>query len=352
MKLKPEPLERLVAAIFASIGCGTAEAACIADHLIVANLTGYDSHGLIRVPTYIEWFRQGKILPNRDLNILIDTDTMTVADGQLGFGQWLGKRAVDIGIEKCTQHGMAIVGLRNCGHLGRIGHWSEMAAHAGLIALHFVSSTGFGMFVVPAGGRDARLSVNPISVGIPVRGRAPVVVDVSTAAVAEGRLMVARNAGETVAGGLILDADGNPTNDPNEYFGPPRGAILPLGGHKGYGLGLVVELLAGAVAGGGCSTEGKTRLEQGMLGIYIDPARLDTDERNADEICRYIDFVKSSRPSESGGEVRIPGERAHRRRAKDQAELPVDELTWCQVAETAAACGIDPALIGAACADE
>ena len=89
-----------------------------------------------------------------------------------------------------------------------------------------------------------------------------------------------------------------------------------------------------------------------MLGIYIDPARLDTDERNADEICRYIDFVKSSRPSESGGEVRIPGERAQRRRAKDQAKLPVDEMTWSQVAETAAACGIDPALIGAACADE
>ncbi len=350
MKLKPEPLEQLVAAIFASIGCGDEEAECIADHLIIANLAGYDSHGLIRIPTYIEWFRQGKVLPNRDLKILIDTETMTVADGQLGFGQWLGKRAVDVGIEKCRKQGMAVVGLRNCGHLGRVGHWSEMAAAANLIGLHFVNSTGFGMFVVPAGGRDPRLSVNPISVGIPVPGGTPLIVDVSTAAVAEGRLQVARNAGETVADGLILDADGNPTNDPNEFYGPPRGAILPLGGHKGFGLGLVVELLAGAIAGGGCSSEGKTRLEQGMLGIYIDPDRLDSDDRIADEIRRYIEFVKSSRPSEPGENVRIPGERSQRR-ASDRSELRVDETTWRQVTETAAVCGIDTAIVEAACAD-
>ena len=186
MNLKPEPLKQLAAAIFASIGCGAEEAECIADHLAVANLAGYDSHGLIRIPTYVEWFNQGKVLPNRDLRILIDTDTMTVADGQLGFGQWLGKQAVDIGIEKCTEQGMAVVGLRNCGHLGRVGHWSEIAAEAELIGLHFVNSTGFGMFVVPAGGRDPRLSVNPISVGIPVPGGTPLIVDVSTAAVAEG----------------------------------------------------------------------------------------------------------------------------------------------------------------------
>ena len=351
MKLKPEPLEELVGAIFARIGCGTEEAACIADHLVQASLAGYDSHGLIRIPTYVEWYRLGKVVPNRDLNMLVDSETMIVADGQLGFGQWVGKRAVDIGIEKCREHGMAVVGLRNCGHLGRIGHWSEMVAEAGIIALHFVSSTGFGMFVVPAGGRDPRLSVNPISVGIPVRGGIPVIVDVSTAAVAEGRLLVARNEGQTVGEGLILDGDGKPTNDPDEYYGPPRGAILPLGGHKGYGLGLVVELLAGAVAGGGCGTEGKTRLEQGMLGVYIDPARLDTDDRMADEIIRYIEFVKSSRPSEPGGEIRIPGERARRSRAGDRTELQVDETTWRQVTETAIACGVDATLIRAACFD-
>jgi uncharacterized oxidoreductase len=220
-----------------------------------------------------------------------------------------------------------------------------MAVEAGLIGLHFVNSTGFGMFVVPAGGRDPRLSVNPISVGVPVPGGSPVILDISTAAIAEGRLQVARNAGDTVPDGCILNADGEPTNDPNEFYGPPRGAILPLGAHKGYGLSLVVELLAGAVAGGGCSAEGKSQLEQGMLGIYIDPGKLDTDDRIGPEIRRYLDFVKSSRPSQSGGDVRVPGERAHRNKKVSGATLDVDATTWRQVTETAALCDVDETLI-------
>jgi uncharacterized oxidoreductase len=347
MNLQAEPLKLLVEAIFAGIGCRQEESECVADHLIKANIAGYDSHGLIRVPTYVEWFNQGKVLPNRDLKLLIDTESMTVADGQRGFGQWLGKVAVELGIRKCLEHGVSVLGLRNCGHLGRVGHWSEMAVEAGVIGLHFVNSTGFGMFVVPAGGRDPRLSVNPISIGVPVADGPPVVVDISTAAVAEGRLQVARNAGDTVADGLILNAEGEPTNDPNEFYGPPRGAILPLGEHKGYGLGLVVELLAGAVAGGGCSAEGKSQLEQGMLGIYIDPAKLDTDDRIGPEIRRYLDFVKSSRPSQSGNAVRVPGDRAQHNKNISGATLNIDETTWRQVAETASLCGVNNALVDA-----
>ena len=341
MKLIPEMLTRLTADIFSGAGCGREEANCIADHLVEANLAGYDSHGIIRVPSYVQWLREGKVIANRDLQIVIDTQTMTVADGQRGFGQWLGKQGVDIGISKCRETGMAVVGLRNCGHLGRIGHWSEMAAHAGLIGIHFVNSSGFGMFVVPTGGRDPRLSVNVISAGIPVKNRNPLILDISAAAAAEGRLQVARNEGASVPDGWILDADGNPTNDPNEFYGPPRGAILPLGGHKGYGLLLVAELLAGAIAGGGCSSEGKTQLEQSMLGIYIDPNRMDSDNRIADEILRYVEFVKTSRPTNPNGEVMIPGEIAARTRDKRRSGLEIDEATWGQIAETARTCGVD-----------
>jgi uncharacterized oxidoreductase len=348
MKLNPEALRLLTASIFSGAGCRQEEARCIADHLVEANLAGYDSHGVIRAPTYVQWLNEGKVVANCDLQVVIDTDSFTVADGQRGFGQWLGKQGLDIGIRKCQEHGMAVVGLRNCGHLGRIGHWSEMAAQAGLIGLHFVNSSGFGMFVVPSGGRDPRLSVNVVSVGIPVQGRSPLILDIAAAAAAEGRLQVARNQGVPVPDGWIVDAGGNPTNDPNEFYGPPRGAILPLGGHKGYGLGLVIDLLAGALAGGGCSSGGKTQLEQSMLGIYIDPDRLDSDGRIPDEIRRYVDFVKTSRPTVPNGEVLIPGEGAERNRVERRSGLEIDDSTWSQITETARACGVDDALIKAA----
>lgn len=348
MKFDPEALKLLTTEIFFAAGCRHEEAACIADHLIEANLAGYESHGVIRVRSYIQWLNEGKVVANRDLQLVVDTDTLTVADGGRGFGQWLGKQGLDISIRKCRKHGMAVLGLRNCGHLGRIGHWSAMAANAGLVGLHFVNSSGFGMFVVPAGGRDPRLSVNVISAGIPVQGRAPVILDIAAAAAAEGRLQVARNQGVPVPDGWIVDADGVPTNDPNEFYGPPRGAILPLGGHKGYGLGLVIDLLAGALAGGGCSSAGKTQLEQSMLGIYIDPDRLDSDGQIPAEIRRYVDFVKTSRPTQPNGEVLVPGEGAERRRVERRSGLKIDESTWTQIVETARACGVDNPLIEAA----
>ena len=117
---------------------------------------------------------------------------------------------------------------------------------AGLISMHFVTTSGLGMHVVPFGGIDRRLSVNPVVVGIPVEGGSPILFDIAAAASAEGKLKVARNKGLPVPDNTIIDAKGQPTNDPNDFYGPPSGAILPFGGHKGYGLCLVAELLAGA----------------------------------------------------------------------------------------------------------
>lgn len=350
MKLNPQALETLVSQIFVSRGCRIEEATCIAEHLVDSNLTGYDSHGVIRVPQYIQWLDEKKLIANRDLKLIIDSDALTVADGQLGFGLSLARQAVDIGIQKCRQLGVSLVGLRNCGHLGRIGHWSKVAADQGIIALHFVNSSGFGMFVVPSGGLDPRLSVNVISAGIPVEGQNPVVLDISAAAAAEGKLMVARNAGVSVPDDWIIDANGDPTNDPNLFYGPPRGAILPLGGHKGYGLGLVIDLLAGALTGGGCSSEGKTQLEQSMLGIYIDPEKLDTNNNIPKEVRRYIDFVRTSRPTDPKNKIRIPGENADSLRKTNAAGIEIDNSTWQQIAQTALTCGLNESDIEAALA--
>ena len=352
MKLQPDALKTMVGRLFEGAGCGTEEADVIADHLVEANLAGHDSHGVIRAPIYLQWMKQEKVFANRTLEILVDTDTLTVADGQLGFGQWTGRQSVTIGVEKCRKTGIALVALRNCAHLGRIGTWAELAADEGLVSMHFVNTTGLGMFVVPAGGRDARLSVNPVCAGIPIPGQAPIILDIAAATTAEGKLKVARNKGVPVPDNTILDADGNPTNDANDFYGDqggrPVGKILPMGGHKGYGLGLIAELFAGALTGGGCSVEGRKQLEQGMLSIYIDPAKLGEPGPLFDEVRRYVEFVRSSTPIDPAQPVLVPGEIEEQRRAERRPGLELDETTWGQLTEAALSVGVPQELIDAA----
>jgi uncharacterized oxidoreductase len=349
MRIHAKPLQQLISAIFASAGSNRQEAEGIAEHLVKANLVGHDSHGVIRTPIYIRFLRDGKVFANRELKILLDSDAMALADGQLGFGQSIGKQVVELGLQKCAQQGVAVIALGNSGHLGRIGHWAELAADAGYVSLHFVNTSGLGMFVVPAGGIDRRLSVNPVTIGVPVEGSYPVIFDIAAAATAEGKLKVARNKGVTVPDGWILNSEGEPTNDPNQFYGPPWGAILPMAGHKGYGLCFMVELLAGALTGGGCSRDGKTRLEQGMLSVFIDPSKLPTQDTFGEEVARYIGFVKSSRPATPDGQVLVPGETEFQNLTQRLVEgIELDETTWNEVVQTARDGGVDPSLIDAA----
>src|SRR5437870_6653458 len=139
MKIAHEPLKRLVSTIFAAAGCRSPENERIAHYLVEANLVGHDSHGVIRVPSYVDWLRAGKVVANQELKVVFENEVIAVTDGQFGFGQTMGEKAMELGIAKCGRHGVAVVALRNPGHLGRIGDWAEMGAHAGLLSLHFVN---------------------------------------------------------------------------------------------------------------------------------------------------------------------------------------------------------------------
>ncbi|HIF33919.1 MAG TPA: malate/lactate/ureidoglycolate dehydrogenase [Planctomycetes bacterium] len=349
MKIGPDPLRKLVSAIFLNSGSSKEEADGIAEHLVKANLVGHDSHGVIRTPIYMQWLRDGKVFANRRLNILFENESVAMTDGQLGYGQSIGRQLVELGVSKCREHGIAVTSVRNSGHLGRIGHWAELAAEQGCVSLHFVNTSGLGMFVVPAGGTDRRLSVNPVTMGVPVKDRHPVVLDMAAAAAAEGKLKVARNKGVPVPDGWILDANGNPTNDPNDFYGPPFGAILPIAGYKGYGLAFMVELLAGALTGGGCSSEGKTQLEQGMLSVYLDPEKLNSTDTFQNEVIRYIDFVKSSRPTDEANPVLVPGDiEVQKMHYRQEHGIEIDEMTWNQIVQTARENDVDAALIDSA----
>jgi hydroxycarboxylate dehydrogenase B len=334
-------LERLVDAIFAAGGCGPSERNRIAHYLVGANLVGHDSHGVIRVPTYIDWLRAGKVIANQSLEIVFENDAIAVVDGRFGFGQVMGEEAMKLGIKKARRQGVAVVALRNSGHLGRIGDWAEMAAAAELVSLHFVNTSGGGILVAPFGGTDRRLSANPIAAGVPVKDSPPIIVDISTCTIAEGKIKVAFNKGLKVPEECILDSDGRPTDDPRAFYATPPGAILPLGGHKGYGLSVIAEVLAGALTGGACSHFGVDRVANNMLSIVLDPAILQPAGGFSDEIRGLIEHVKSSRTVTPDGEILMPGEPEARSRARKLRDgIEIDLTTWRQIAATAKSLGV------------
>jgi uncharacterized oxidoreductase len=341
MKVPHERLRRLVGAVFAAAGCRPAEHERIAHYLVEANLVGHDSHGVIRVPSYIAWLRAGKVVANQEPRVVLDGDALAVVDGGFGFGQVMGEAAVQLGIARSGRHGVAVVGLRNAGHLGRIGDWAELAARAGKLSLHFVNTSGGGILVAPHGGTQRRLSANPIAAGVPVKGGPPIVIDISTCTIAEGKVRVALNRGTAVPENCLLDGHGRPTTDPKAFYGPPPGAILPLGGHKGYALGVLVEMLAGSLTGGGCSNPQETRVANNMLSLFLDPTFFRSEDEFAAEARRFLEHVKSSAPASPGGEILAPGEPEQRTRAARLRDgIDLDETTWGQLRDTCRQVGL------------
>src|SRR5271168_5621385 len=252
-----------VAEVFAHSESASEEARRIATYLTTANLTGHDSHGVIRVPVYIRWKKMGSVVPDQTVELVVDTPSLAVVDGKFGYGQTVTPQAVRIGIEKCKRAGLAAIALRNAGHIGRVGDWAEMAAAEGLVSIHFVNAAG-SVLVAPYGGVERRLSTAPYCVGIPRPGQSPVVLDFATSIVAEGKVLVASRGGKKLPKGALIDFDGALSEDPAVLYGPyspegPRdhsggkGAIRTFGEHKGSGLALVCELLGGALTGTGAT---------------------------------------------------------------------------------------------------
>lgn len=332
-------LSRYVAAIMEAGGSASGEAASIARRLVDANLVGHDSHGVIRVGKYLEWVRCGWLRVNQPPTVVVDAGSVAIIDGNRGFGQVVGEFAARHGIAKAATSGIAMIGLRNCGHLGRVGDWAEMAAAEGQVSLHFLNTSG-AQRVAPFGGRDRRLSTNPISIGIPVDGSDPVILDVTTSTVAEGKLMVAANKGEQVPEGWIIDRDGAPTTDPKAFY--DGGALLTVGAHKGSGLSIVTDLLAGAVSTGRSSDPDDPVLRNNMLSIYIAPALYAPDGWVTREARRFVDWVKASPPLRAGDVVLTPGEIERRTRAARLRDgIPIDEQTLADLAAAARSVGID-----------
>ena len=340
-RLDHDRLRQLVTRVFVAAGCSEAEASEVSEHLVDSNLVGHDSHGVIRVVRYVEWLRKDMVFANREPQVVLDEGAFAILDGRLGLGQALAARATDLAIEKATQHGIAVVGLRNSGHVGRVGAWAHRVARAGKVAICCVNTTGFGMLQAPYGGTDRRISANPFAVGVPNPRGCDFVFDISTSTIAEGKIRLALNRGEKLPDGCIIDGDGEPTDDPEKFYSDP-GSILPFGGHKGYGLALAVDILAGALIGASCTRPGVPQLEQGLLTVVVDPGRVQSSEAFEAEVARFLDFVKASPKASPDGEILSPGEIEERNRAQRLADgIELDEKTFSGLLEACESVGID-----------
>jgi uncharacterized oxidoreductase len=344
-----------VAEIFAKTGSSADEARRVASYLATANLTGHDSHGVIRVPVYIRWNKMGSIVPNQTIEMVVDTPSLAVIDGRFGYGQTVTPQAVRIGIDKCKASGLAAVALRNSGHLGRVGDWAEMAAKEGLVSIFFVNASG-SVLVAPYGGVERRLSTAPFCVGIPRENAPPVVLDFATSIVAEGKVLVASRGGKKLPVGALIDPDGTLSENPTSLYGPfemdgtrdhsqGKGAIRAFGEHKGSGLALVCELLGGALTGTGATGPNK-RFANGMLAIYIDPKKIDAADFFDADMTRYIDYFKNTKPMQGVEQVLIPGEPEAKLRAERTANgVPLPDETWAAIVATARDVGVSETMI-------
>jgi uncharacterized oxidoreductase len=342
MRIPADRLRELTARIFEAAGCTAIEAQRIAVHLVEANLVGHDSHGVIRVASYVQWLKNGKVFANRTIDVVLENDVLAVVDGGFGFGQSIGEQAMELGIAKSARHGVSVIALRNSGHLGRIGDWPLMAARAGRLSLHFVNTSGAGILVAPFGGINRRLSANPIAAGVPIAGAAPLILDISACTLAEGKIRVALNKGVPVPENCIIDSKGQPTTDPRIFYANPPGAILPIAGHKGYGLGILCEVLAGALTGGGCSNPANAdKVVNGMLSIFLDPSRFRDDAGFTAEIERFIAWVKSSEKTSPDAVILMPGEIEERTKAQRLRDgIEIEDTTWAQITGAATSVGV------------
>ena len=347
---RKEPLEKAIAALAAAGGSDAAEARLVAENLVMANLSGHDSHGIGMMPRYVEALLEGGLHANRKPEVKLDAGALLVLDGCAGYGQSIGREATLMAIARAKQHGTAIVALGNSHHLGRIGHWAEMAVAEGLVSMHFVNVRSF-VRVAAYGGADRKFGTNPVCIGIPLAGEAPFLLDMATSAVAQGKLRVAHNKRAKIPAGWLIDDQGNPTDDPRWGVVAPLGAMLCFGEHKGYGLSVACELLGGALTGGGSdSSENKTkrRVLNGMLSILIDPRKLGTAASFEKDARDYLAWLRKSRPAPGFDRVRIAGEPERETRAVRLKEgIPVDDETWKEILAAGAKLKLAPEKIEA-----
>jgi uncharacterized oxidoreductase len=336
--ISADTLRAQVARILEKAGSLPAEAAQVADNLVMANLSGHDSHGVGMVPRYVDAVLEGGLKPNTGIKLSLDGGAMLSIDAQQGYGQITGVQAMELAMARARQHGSCIMALSRSHHLGRIGHFAEMAVAQGLVSLHFVNVISRPV-VAPFGGGDGRFGTNPCCIGIPMGEQPPFVLDFATSRVAQGKMRVAYNKGEQVPEGYLIDEHGRPTTDPGVVVRPLSqgllGALMTFGEYKGYGMAVACELLGGALTGGGTwhqEADDRRAVLNSMLTILINPAALGSQQALAQEAQAFADWLRASPPAPGSPGVQLAGEPERTARARRAREgIWLDQATWDEI---------------------
>ena len=321
--------------VFQKYNIPSDEAVVVTRSMVDANLVGHDSHGVIHLPKYVHEIETGLIQPNAPIETVHESVSIVVLDGNWGFGPVIASRAVEMAIQKAKQTDVSSVAVSRCNEVGRLGGYACLAADAEMIALLMVNDHGGGTCVAPHGGVEGRLSTNPIACAVPIEGKYPIILDMSTSVVASGKIRVKQNRNEALSKGWLINSDGEPTTNPNEFYETTPAAILPFGGiaaHKGFGLSVIVDLLAGALTGAGCSRSSDARVGNGLFVHVMNVASFREFPGFSAEIERFINYIKSAKRAAGVDEILMPGERGwDEQRKRKQEGIPIDDETWQQI---------------------
>jgi LDH2 family malate/lactate/ureidoglycolate dehydrogenase len=317
-------LRALGVRILVSAGASVADAEVVAGSLVESNLLGHDSHGIRRLVSYVDSVRSGRIDPRAVPKAETTRPGTVVVHGRKAFGQLAALQAVRELGSLAGRHGAGVAAIRDCNHVGRLGEYVSTLADRDLVAVAFGNADPT---VAPFGGRERRLGTNPLAWAVPRQHGAPVVMDWATSGVAEGKLAVARDRGEQVAEGLVLDARGRVTTEPGDFYA--GGVLLPFGGHKGYGLSVLIELVGGLLSGTGIGSMPDYRGGFGTVLMAFDIAAfLPAAEFRArtEEFCRRLNRTPLAEGHE---EVLVPGELEERTRVERERDgIPFTDTTW------------------------
>ena len=316
-------------------GLAGEEAALVARSLVSANLRGHDSHGVMRIPYYLDAAKKGEVVADAKFEVLRETNSLVAADGHWGFGQTQATRLMQRLIDKVQDEAVVVGTLVRSSHIGRLGEYCEQAAAAGLVSLVMVNTHGCTRRVAPPGGKAPRLGTNPIAFGVP-NGDELLLLDFGTSATAEGKVRVKKIGGQQCPDGWLLDCEGQPTTDPSTLYGTPPGTILPMGGnqgYKGFGLGLMVEIFAGALSGGVCIREVPVNQNGNCVFMQVlNPAVLGGVEHFQEEVRNLASFMRSCPTVPGVSEISLPGDPERRLFAERSARgVPFDDGNWGQL---------------------
>ena len=319
-----DELKEVATTAFRRVHVPEQDALLIADLLVKANLAGHDSHGVVRIPSYIEAVAKKQIRPGAELQVIDETPTSVCLRGGDNFGQVVLKRGTEQALKKSEQAPISMVTVTEYSHCGQLGSYAQMLAAENRVGMVLLGKQR-GV-VVPWGGRQGRLYQNTMALAIPSRKPFPLVLDMATSIAPFGKILLQQARNEPCPEGWIVDAEGNPSTDPHLDFSRGEGGILPLGGplggHKGSGLSFFLGLLVSALSGASSDLEGS-------LIIAINPTICTPLEHFLDEVDSYIDYLHATPPAPGFDHVLAPGERSYHESQRRQLEgIYVEPETW------------------------